>query len=167
VSRREIIMREAPKNKLDPRIKKVWRINSLIITFIIAFFLFGIFLPIYILGHINILWGLIPTVIVLIRIVLNFCIYPKIKYARWRYEVSEDDIYIRKGLYFVSSIIIPIVRVQFTDVSHGPILRAFRLSDVEITTAGGGQTIPGLTIEDADALRDSVSEAAKLLQESV
>jgi membrane protein YdbS with pleckstrin-like domain len=160
-------MRDAPKNKLDPKIKRVWRINSLIITFILAVFFVGIFLIFYFVLDLNILWGLIPAGLIFIRILLNFYIYPKIKYARWRYEVSNDEIYIRKGLYFVSNIIIPIVRVQFTDVSHGPILRVFGLSDVEITTAGGSQTIPGLTVADADILRDSVSEAAKLLQESV
>jgi membrane protein YdbS with pleckstrin-like domain len=160
-------MRPLPAHMLDERIKRVWRINSLILTAIMSVVLFGVFIPLWLLVHISILWGLIPAVILVLRLVLNFGVYPVIRYARWRYEVKDDEVEIRKGLFFISHAIVPIVRVQFTDTSQGPIMRMFGLAEVTITTAGGAQGIPGLRLEDADALRDRVAEIAKHLQESV
>ena len=160
-------MSQIPSNKLNPKIKKVWRINSIILTCILSIIFFGAFIALHLLADINFLWILIPIAILIIRIIVNFIIYPNIKYSRWRYEVKDDEISIRKGIFFISSIVIPIVRVQFTDTSHGPILRAFGLATVSITTAGGEQSIPGLSFEDADELRNKIANLAKMLQESV
>ena len=160
-------MNQIPSNKLNPKIKKVWRINSLIGTGIISLLLFGAFIVLYLTVDISFLWILIPVAVLLFRIIVNYIIYPNIKYSRWRYEVKDDEISIRKGIFFISSIVIPIVRVQFTDTSHGPILRAFGLATVSITTAGGEQSIPGLSFEDADELRNKIANLAKMLQESV
>lgn len=160
-------MHQEPTTKLDPKIKKVWRINSLIETAIISIILFGTFIILEINLRISLLWILIPVAVLVLRIVVNYIIYPNIKYSRWRYDVRDDEICIRKGLFFISSIVIPIVRVQFTDTSHGPILRAFGLANVSITTAGGDQSIPGLSFEVADELRNKIANLAKLLQESV
>lgn len=160
-------MRPLPAYMLDPRIKRVWRINSLILTAIMSVILFGVFILLWQLAHINVLWGLIPLAILVLRLVFNFGVYPVIRYARWRYEAKDDEVDIRQGLFFISHVIVPIVRVQFTDTSQGPIMRMFGLAEVTITTAGGAQKIPGLRLEDADALRDRVAEIAKHLQESV
>ena len=160
-------MNQIPKNKLNPKIKIVWRINSLIETVIISIVLFGAYFALHKFVNIDSMWVLIPIAFLAFRLIVNFIIYPNIKYSRWRYEVKEDEIAIRKGIFFISSIVIPIVRVQFTDTSHGPILRAFGLANVSITTAGGNQSIPGLSFDDADELRNKIAELAKMLQESV
>lgn len=160
-------MHEIPSKMLDPKIKKVWRINSLIATAVISILLFGVFTILFFIIDINWVWIFIPIVILIIRIVVNFIIYPIIKYSRWRYDLKDDEISIRRGIFFISSIVIPVVRVQYTDTSHGPILRAFGLADVTITTAGGDESIPGLPFETADDLRDKIADLAKLLQESV
>jgi membrane protein YdbS with pleckstrin-like domain len=72
-----------------------------------------------------------------------------------------------KGLLFITRTIVPMIRVQYTDTSQGPVLRAFGLSSVTIYTAGGAVDIPGLTPEDADALRDRIATLAKAAKEDI
>ena len=146
---------------------RVWRINSLIITLLLAILLFGVTGILRLTLTIHPLWFIAPAAIVAIRLTLNTILYPRIRYARWRYEVTEDEIDIEEGLFFISRTIIPIVRVQYSDTSQGPILRRFGLASVSIVTAGGEKSIPGLVMEEADALRDRIAALAKNLQEGV
>jgi membrane protein YdbS with pleckstrin-like domain len=54
------------------------------------------------------------------------------------------------------------VRVQHVDTSQGPIMRAFGLSDVKVSTAAGVHAIPALADHDADALRDRIAVLARV-----
>jgi membrane protein YdbS with pleckstrin-like domain len=46
-------------------------------------------------------------------------------------------------------------------------MRAFGLASVTVFTAGGRVEIPGLTPEDADAMRDRIAALAKIAKEDV
>ncbi|MDR2163681.1 MAG: PH domain-containing protein [Clostridiales Family XIII bacterium] len=160
-------MRTLPSEHLDKRIKSVWRVNSLIGTFILALIVtVVIFLLVRLAGlHLN--WLPAPIIVFLVWRILSFAVFPRIRYARWRYELLQEEIDIMKGLLFVTRTIIPMIRVQYTDTSQGPVLRAFGLSSVTIYTAGGSEDIPGLTPEDADALRDRIIALAKAAKEDI
>jgi membrane protein YdbS with pleckstrin-like domain len=139
----------------------------MIFAAIIALLFFSVCAIVYNTAGISVLWFLIPAAIVALQVVCNVCVFPVIRYARWRYAVTDDEIDIVRGLFVVERTIVPIVKVQFTDTKHGPILRAFGLASVTVVTAGGEQSIPGLPFADAEALRDRVTELAKQLQEGV
>jgi membrane protein YdbS with pleckstrin-like domain len=160
-------MRELPAERLNEKIKSVWRVNSLIATFFWALVTLGPLIPLVIFVKISPLWFLIPGGIILFWRVPSFFIFPRIRYARWRYELLSDEVDLMEGLFFITRTIIPLIRVQYTDTSQGPILRAFKLSSVKIVTAGGAVTIPGLTPAVADALRDKIAALAKIAQEDV
>ncbi|MDR2156706.1 MAG: PH domain-containing protein [Clostridiales Family XIII bacterium] len=160
-------MRPLPSERLNQKIKAVWRINSLIATFCWTGFLICPIIVLIVLTEISRIWLVIPIALFLVWRVPAFFVFPRIRYARWRYEILHDEVDILEGLFFVTRTIIPMIRVQYTDTSQGPIMRAFKLSSVAIVTAGGTVKIPGLTPQDADALRDKIAALAKIAKEDV
>lgn len=162
-------MKEYPKNQLDPKIKNVWRISSIVwvtIMFLCLFlclFIPWLFEPLPILMY---LWIAIIVAYV-VSLIIFTGVLPQVRYMRWRYELSEDYLDIARGIVWKNRTIIPFIRVQNTDTRQGPILRAFRLSSVTVATAAGEHAIPGLSNEVAEEVRDRAAELARIAQEDV
>ncbi|MCI2240832.1 PH domain-containing protein [Adlercreutzia faecimuris] len=162
-------MRELPSNQLDPRIKNVWRINDAIwiaVVFLCCFVPFGIATLVepepWLL---MVLAGIAIAFAVLL--ILFVVVLPPIRYMRWRYELSPEYLDIARGIVWRKRFIIPFIRVQNTDTKQGPIMRAFGLSSVTVSTAAGAHEIPGLDVAAADELRDRAAELARLAREDV
>lgn len=163
-------MRSLPTQKLDPRIKSVWRISDclwiviLSLCCIVPFALVCLFEP----GE---TWALgvttIAVVLAVVLLVLFVVVLPPIRYARWRYEVTSDYLEISRGIIWRKRFMIPFIRVQNTDTKQGPILRMFGLASVTVSTAAGSHEIPGLDVEEADVLRDKAAELARIAKEDV
>lgn len=163
-------MREMPSNQLDPRIKAVWRISDatwIVVCFLICFVPFAIVaanLP-------DAAWPRIVLIVVAVfyavLLILFVAVLPPIRYVRWRYELTPDYLDIARGIVWRKRFIIPFIRVQNTDTRQGPILRAFGLSSVTVSTAAGEHEIPGLGNEEAELLRDRAAELARLAREDV
>lgn len=160
-------MREIPTTKLDIKMTSVWRIGGLISTVFAAVVLAGVMAIFYFGAGMLMPWLIIAIAILAAWFIVEVIILPTVRYQRWRFDVTEDDIDIYKGIFIRKRIIIPLVRVQFTDTKQGPIMRSFGLAEVTINTAGGEKTIPGLLVADADALRDKVAKLASLAREEV
>lgn len=162
-------MKDLPANQLDPKIKNVWRINDaiwIVLLFLCFFIPFAIAANAEPAGWINIvLVALVAALIVML--VVWLVVLPPIRFARWRYELSDDYVDIARGIVWRKRFIIPFIRVQNTDTRQGPILRAFGLASVTIATAAGEHEIPGLTADIAEQLRDRAAELARLAQEDV
>lgn len=163
-------MRPLPENHLNPRIKNVWRISDAIwITLIYACCVIAF--PIIALADPDASWAWTVTAVITaiwaVALVLWLAALPPIRFARWRYEVGENELDIARGIIWRKRFIIPFVRVQSTDTKQGPILRAFGLASVTASTAAGEHVIPGLTFAEADELRDRIAERARLAQEDV
>jgi membrane protein YdbS with pleckstrin-like domain len=77
----------------------------------------------------------------------------------WGYAERADDLLVRHGLLVRRLSIVPYARMQFVDVSAGPLERAFGLATVELHTAAAGSDarIPGLPGPEAARLRDRLS----------
>lgn len=163
-------MKELPANQLDPRVKTVWRINDAV--WICALFLCLIAAPL-VITLVNPQVALAGVIAAAIGAVWALClivwlaVLPPIRYARWRYELSEDYLDIAKGIVWRKRYIIPFVRVQNTDTRQGPIQRAFGLASATVATAAGEHEIPGLAAEVAEQLRDRAAELARIAQEDV
>src|SRR5690606_18402112 len=87
---------------------------------------------------------------------------PNLRWKWCRYEVREEEIDVQKGWLVVKRTIIPMVRVQHVDTSHGPLLRKFDLASVHISTAATVHEIPALPRAKAAALRDHIASLAKV-----
>ena len=66
----------------------------------------------------------------------------------------------RRGVMFSRLSVIPYGRMQFIDVTAGPLERSFGLATVRLHTAAAATDarIPGLESEEAARLRDSLAE---------
>lgn len=164
-------MRPAPSQQLDPRIKNVWRISALITTVIVyaccalPFLLVGLF------SAEEAGWAYMlvaaETALAVIALVVFVVVLPPLRYIRWHYQLDPGFLDISKGIVWRQRCVIPFIRVQNTDTQQGPIMRAFHLSSVTVSTAAGNHQIPGIDIEQADALRDKAAEFARIAREDV
>jgi uncharacterized protein len=77
----------------------------------------------------------------------------------WGYAERAEDLYIRHGVLVRNLVAVPYGRMQFVDVTAGPLERALGLAEVELHTATPGTRarIPGLDPEEAARLRDRLT----------
>lgn len=163
-------MKDMPANQLDPRVKNVWRINDAIWITVIALCVALCVVPIALLsgpGGPGAILLVACAVCWITAYIVWLVVLPPIRYARWRYEMSDDYLDIAKGIVWRKRYTIPFIRVQNTDTRQGPILRAFGLASVTVSTAAKEHEIPGLDFEVAERLRDRAAELARLAREDV
>jgi uncharacterized protein len=84
----------------------------------------------------------------------------KRRFSAWRYAEREDDLLVERGVLFSRLSVVPYGRMQFIDVTAGPLERSFRLATVRMHTAAAASDarIPGLDREEAARLRDRLAE---------
>ena len=77
----------------------------------------------------------------------------------WGYAERDNDLLVRHGLVIRRLSIVPYARMQFVDVTAGPLERAFKLATVQLHTASAASDarIPGLPPEEASRLRDRLT----------
>ncbi|GAB2471729.1 PH domain-containing protein [Xylanimonas ulmi] len=75
------------------------------------------------------------------------------------YAERDDDLLVRKGILFRSLVVVPYGRMQYVDVSAGPLDRKLGIAQVQLHTAAAATdaTIPGLAPHEAERLRDRLS----------
>ncbi len=107
----------------------------------------------------------IILIFLILKDILYLMIWPKIKYERYRYSITEDSIEVKEGFLFVEINVVPIERIHKITIKKGPIDKLFNLSKVILTTAGGDVTIKFLTDEKvkviSSILNDKINEIAK------
>lgn len=111
-------------------------------------------------------WTLIPVWICLALFILSLVLYtwviPRVKYARFRYELFEEEIEIKSGLIFITNVLVPMVRVQHVELGSGPLMRKFDLASVSIVTAATTHQIVGLKQTDAEKLKRQIGILARV-----
>lgn len=77
----------------------------------------------------------------------------------WGYTERDDDLLIRRGVAFRQIVVVPYGRMQFVDVTDGPLQRWFGLATVQLHTAAAKTDahIPGLAPAEAARLRDRLA----------
>ena len=82
------------------------------------------------------------------------------RFGSWGYAEREDDLLVRRGVMFARLSVVPYGRMQFIDVTAGPLERAFGLATVRLHTAAAATDarIPGLERDEAARLRDRLAE---------
>jgi membrane protein YdbS with pleckstrin-like domain len=101
-------------------------------------------------------WTVLVTVNLLIVIRLAFV--PR-SLRSWGYAERADDLLVRHGLLYRRLSIVPYGRMQFVDVTAGPLERLLGLATVQLHTAAAATDarIPGLTAAEAARLRDRLA----------
>ena len=82
------------------------------------------------------------------------------RYRAWRYQERHEDLIVARGVMVQRLSVVPYGRMQFVEVTAGPIERLFQLSTVKLHTAAAASDarIPGLERAEAARLRDRLTE---------
>ncbi|MDZ7690213.1 MAG: PH domain-containing protein [Balneolaceae bacterium] len=160
-------MRPKPQHRLPEKAIKAWRTTGLIWS-IILWFITG-FMAFLAFSDAEFPWWIVALtgIFALGVTIFSTTIFPSIRWKRWRYQVDEQEIDLRRGIFIVKRTLIPVKRVQHVDTRQGPILRNYDLSSVAITTAATTHEIPALDDETADQVRNQISNYVRLAKEDV
>lgn len=141
-----------PSERLHPRVRTLWQLSD------------GLFGALVAAGGIAaIVLSSAPAslaVVVLLVVGPPAVIAPRLRFERWRYEIRARDVLLSRGLLFHTIAAIPFDRIQYVETTQGPLDRWFRLMQLEVRTAGGTEKIPGLTVAEAERLREELSRVA-------
>ncbi|MGZ4631054.1 MAG: PH domain-containing protein [Actinomycetes bacterium] len=77
----------------------------------------------------------------------------------WGYAERADDLLVTRGILNRQLVVVPYGRMQYVDVSAGPLDRRFGLATVQLHTAAAATDaqIPGLVPTEAARLRDRLA----------
>jgi membrane protein YdbS with pleckstrin-like domain len=77
----------------------------------------------------------------------------------WGYAEREDDLLVRRGVLVERLSVVPYGRMQYVDVSVGPLERAFGICTLKLHTASPATnaSLPGLPTEEGTRLREQLS----------
>lgn len=140
---------------LDPRVRRLWWIVGAIALLVV--------LLIAVAGGVLFLnggWRALPGLVVLAIGGPMVVLIPIVRYRRWRFALREHDLWIRSGVLWVNTSVIPYARLQFVDTTQGPLDRTFGLAQLVVHTAAPGTSgrLPGLALDDAEALREKLAD---------
>jgi membrane protein YdbS with pleckstrin-like domain len=81
------------------------------------------------------------------------------RFLSWGYAERDDDLVVQRGVMVRRVSVVPYGRMQFLDVTAGPVERAFGLATVQLHTAAAATDarIPGLAAAEAARLRDRLA----------
>lgn len=114
------------------------------------------------------MWGSIILAVAVVFLVWLMWISAR-RASAHRYVELDDDLVVASGILWRKVTAVPYGRIQFVDLSEGPILRMFGLATLKLNTASATSdaVIYGLTRDDAQALRTRISEAARVRMEGL
>ena len=151
--------------RLTPRVRVVWLALALVRAAILGGLLVGGAIALSRTGLVDAApVPLVPTaaglavMLAIARIAIAWR-----QYGIWRFELRDDNLYIRRGVFTRTKTVVPFVRVQHVDSRRSPLERTVGLATVVVYTAGSRSSdvaIPGLTPARAEALQESLRRLA-------
>ena len=144
--------------RVDRKAKTKWRFSRIIaLIFAVIPFAAIVLAIFYGIGAdegsetMKIIGWIAAGIIVLVQL-LSIFIYPPIEYIQWAYMIAPDRIEIKKGIFYRTHTVIPISRIQHVAVTQGVLQRPFKLSTVQIHTAGDVMEIQELSTDVAEEI---------------
>lgn len=140
----------------------VWqRVSGRLVTARLISLGIGIGLPVVVLAVLAVVltpWLWLPAAVLLVIGVASASVIARQVHAIG-YAERADDLLIRKGVLFRSLVVVPYGRMQFVDVSAGPLARALGIASVQLHTASPttDASIDGLEPGEAARLRDRLA----------
>jgi len=107
------------------------------------------------------LWWLVVLILIVVGGVAGWgWFWAARNQANWGYVEDTDELMVTCGVAFKRLVAIPYGRMQFVDVSAGPLDRLFGIATVTLHTASTetAADIPGLPADEATRLRNRLTE---------
>jgi uncharacterized protein len=81
------------------------------------------------------------------------------RFRAWGYQERDEDLEVRRGVMVQRLSVVPYGRMQFVEITTGPVERLFGLATVKLHTAAAASDarIPGLHPDEAARLRDRLA----------
>ena len=144
--------------KPDPKALTGWRISRLIRLAVFLVLGIGACLAVTLIDDLAVAKTatyLISAGIVLLSLI-GLMVFPAIEYRQWKYLITEEKVEIVHGIFFVSTSIVPIIRIQHITMGQGPIYRKLGLYTVTIALASGTFDIVGLREQRAREISENL-----------
>ena len=108
--------------------------------------------------HVPLVWAALAAAVLLALGVFGWVVIGR-NAASWGYAERDDDLYVKHGAMFRQLVAVPYGRMQFVDITAGPVEQLYGIASVRLHTASPGSNarIPGLPAEDAAMLRDRLT----------
>jgi len=142
--------------RLHPRIRALWIGNAVITAAVLGV----VALVVSVVVDAIPWWAAVAVALFALSLGVGLALA---RYRVWRYEVREDALYLERGVFTRVRTVVPFVRIQHVDSSRGPLERLVGLGSTVVYTAGSrgaDVTIPGLTPDGADDLRERLKRLA-------
>lgn len=137
--------------RLDRRVVTLWRAGAALWAGMLVL----VTLPIAIVAG-GAAWA-VPAAVLLLAGGLVWWL-PAARYEAWRWQLTDQALELRYGLWRRELRSLPYFRIQHIDVQHGPLDRWLGLAQLQVHTASVTAVIPGLAAELAPRLRTTLLE---------
>lgn len=142
--------------KLNKKARGLMLVNEILLGVILTLVIIGVWLFLK-----NVVEVTIPSLWLILFLI--FCwvlslLAPFVRYERYRYRFTDEEIDIREGFLSIERNIVPIERLHKVAMVSGPLDRVFGLTKVIVTTAGGDVTIRFLEMERAEAIVENLKK---------
>ena len=159
-------------NYMDKSGKTVMRISSIITVILLILILSIVTIIDKIWLHFinsKVLFWLwtINITLALIVIIVGGIIAPIYRYKIFRYKLENQEITVRKGLWFINVVNIPLFRIQNVDTREGILMRKYNLASLTLSTAGGNTEIKLIDKNKANALKQEIKKGNYSMQQSL
>jgi membrane protein YdbS with pleckstrin-like domain len=129
------------------------------IALIIGLVLLFSYVPVVVFGEMPAIFSLVILGFIVV-IYSSLWIWVGMYYDSMSYELREDEINWKRGVWFQTTGIVPYNRIVNLDLRQGPLMRFLGISTLAIQTAGySGQAVPEIKIEGighAEELRELI-----------
>ncbi|MDV0445679.1 hypothetical protein MmiAt1_12730 [Methanimicrococcus sp. At1] len=143
--------------KPSPQYKPYMSITAVVSTILASVFTFGaIIFPFLLTGMVYIALGGLVFIILLLAVFV--LVWVQLYYKSIVYHLNDTEMTWKRGVWFKKTGIVPYNRITNIDISQGPVMRIFKISNLQIQTAGNsggkaGSEISIIGMEDAEPLR--------------
>ena len=151
--------RPEPTRRLPPQAKTLWRLEAArrwglaAVGVVVVLSTVGDRLPGAVRG--------VAAAVVVAGALAGVLVLPGLRWRRWRYEVRDEEVDLRRGALTVVRTLVPMARVQHVDTRQGLLEQSLGVSTVIVHTAAGATAIPALRTIDATELRDRIANLAR------
>jgi uncharacterized protein len=98
-------------------------------------------------------WLILAAVVALL--VLSIAVLPRMRYRRWRWQLTDLAVELRYGVLVHQQETVPYFRIQQIDINAGPVDRLLELATLRVQTASASGTalLPGIAASEAPTVR--------------
>lgn len=147
-----------PGNRWQPVSGQLRRLRRLVLTVLLA-------LALVVAGAVGWFvglagwWLVVAAAVVLALLVWGWWLIGRQARA-WGYAERDEDLYVKHGAMFRELVAVPYGRMQYVDITAGPLEQLFGIATVHLHTASPrtNARIPGLPADEAARLRDRLTE---------